>query len=122
MMTSKLGLMEDQPNDAILIKDLERVLHLTETDMTIFFRNLNTFSSEMASEGIKMISDAFYKPQEVTGSVKKQWNEWFEHYANRLKLEIRSIEERKSLMSYWGRIINQSRTQGTPRERSDINL
>lgn len=99
MMTSKLGLVELQPNDALLIKDLERVLHLTETDMTIFFRNLNAFNSEMASEGTELISEAFYEPQEVVGSIKKQWDQWFDSYAKRLMIENRSMEDRKLAMN-----------------------
>lgn len=40
MMRSKLGLFKEDKDDTLLIKDLESVLHLTETDMSIFFRNL----------------------------------------------------------------------------------
>ena len=94
MMRSKLGLFDKHNDDSLLIKDLESILHLTETDMTIFFRNLNQFSSEKAKEGINIISDAFYMPEEVTGVIRKKWARWFETYAKRLELESMSVEER----------------------------
>jgi len=78
---------------------LESILHLTETDMTIFFRNLNQFSSEKVSEGVNIISEAFYKPEEVTGVIRKKWNTWFETYAKRLQLESISLDERTEKMN-----------------------
>lgn len=59
MMRNKLGFEEEDENDKILIQQLEENLHLTETDMTIFFRNLSDFSEENPSEGISIIKDAF---------------------------------------------------------------
>ena len=94
MMRSKLGLFDKHNDDPLLIKDLESILHLTETDMTIFFRNLNQFSSEKATEGINIISDAFYMLEEVTGVIRKKWARWFETYAKRLELESMSVKER----------------------------
>lgn len=99
MMRSKLGLDQYQKDDLILIKDLERILHLTETDMTIFFRNLSQFEWQKPLEGMDIIADAFYKPEEITEVIRKQWLEWFDTYANRLKLETTSKEERKTKMN-----------------------
>ena len=99
MMRTKLGLVNESKEDALLIQDLERTLHQTETDMTIFFRNLNQFNPEKVSEGLDIIADAFYAPEEVSGVIKKQWNVWFKSYAKRLQLESVSIEERKEKMN-----------------------
>ncbi len=99
MMRSKLGLYEIQEEDQLLIRNLEKILHLTETDMTIFFRNLREFSSEKVSEGIDIIKEAFYMPKEVVGVVRKQWVEWFKFYASRLQLESISFEEKKERMN-----------------------
>ncbi|MCL4151374.1 UNVERIFIED_CONTAM: hypothetical protein GTU68_045383, partial [Idotea baltica] len=41
MMRSKLGLQIEDENDEVLVQELEDILHQTETDMTIFFRNLS---------------------------------------------------------------------------------
>ena len=95
MMRTKLGLVEKHKEDPLLIKDLENILHLTETDMTIFFRNLHMFDPDRFSEGIEIISDAFYAPEEVNGVIRKKWDDWFKTYASRLEKESVSFEERK---------------------------
>lgn len=99
MMRSKLGLFNEHEDDSLLIKDLESILHLTETDMTIFFRNLNNFQAEKVSEGLDVINDAFYMPKEVTGVIKKKWEKWFKSYAKRLQLESTSVKQRKESMN-----------------------
>ncbi len=99
MMRSKLGFHNEYENDQKLILELEDILHQTETDMTIFFRNLSNFKIEKASEGLKVIQNAFYKPEEVIGNIEKRWNDWFENYAERLKKETVSDEERKEHMN-----------------------
>lgn len=99
MMRSKLGLQTGEENDKALIQDLEDILHQTETDMTIFFRNLSNFKKERVSKGLKVIHDAFYKPDEVIGNIQKRWDAWFKNYANRLKKQTCSDEERKTKMN-----------------------
>ncbi len=99
MMRNKLGFEEEDENDKILIQQLEENLHLTETDMTIFFRNLSDFSEENPSEGISIIKDAFYHLNEVEGEIETKWQAWFEAYAKRLKDETASSEDRKTKMN-----------------------
>ncbi|MEW4923808.1 protein adenylyltransferase SelO [Algibacter sp. 2305UL17-15] len=99
MMRSKLGFQIEDENDQKLIHELEDILHQTETDMTIFFRNLSDFKIENASEGLGVIHDAFYKSDEVVGNIEKRWNDWFQNYAERLKKETISDEERKEGMN-----------------------
>lgn len=99
MMRDKLGLFTEHDTDAELIFSLEEMLHLTETDMTIFFRNLSSFSKEEPSKGLKVVKDAFYVPNDVSDSIRQQWNMWFENYADRLKNESHSAEERKAKMN-----------------------
>ena len=99
MMRSKLGLVDMGLHDTVLIKDLESMLHLTETDMTIFFRNLSRFNPENPSEGIKIISDAFYVPNEISEVIEKKWTKWFESYSKRIHTESISLEERKEKMN-----------------------
>ena len=99
MMRSKLGLQIEDENDQKLILELEDILHSSETDMTIFFRNLGNFKKSEASKGLTIIQDAFYKTEEVVGNIQKRWNEWFENYADRLKKETFSDEERKEKMN-----------------------
>lgn len=99
MMRSKLGLQLEEEHDKILIQDLEDALHATETDVTIFFRSLSDFKKENPSEGIKVVNQAFYVPNEVSDTVRQQWNSWFTKYAQRLQLESVSNENRKENMN-----------------------
>ncbi|WP_152286500.1 protein adenylyltransferase SelO [Flavicella marina] len=88
MMKSKLGLFIDSENDKTLISDLENNLHLSETDMTLFFRSLSEISkNDSPKEAIKKISHAFYKPQDITASIEEKWLRWFQAYSLRLKEE-----------------------------------
>ena len=99
MMKSKLGLFAETNTAAELIFRLEETLQLTETDMTIFFRNLSRFSKQNPSEGLKIVKDAFYKPNEVSDKIRQQWNSWFNDYAVCLQNEIISSEERTKKMN-----------------------
>lgn len=99
MMKSKLGLEINDDKDHLLIKALEDVLLLTETDMTIFFRNLSNFKKGYASSGIDSVKDAFYIPNEVSDSIAQQWRDWFQRYDFRLEKESLSDEERRLKMN-----------------------
>jgi len=99
MMRSKLGLQIESPSDKLLLQDLEDLLQLTETDMTIFFRNLSRFKSEKPSEGFAVIEKAFYTLDDLSDSIIEQWNNWFLRYAKRLQDESFSDEERKAAMN-----------------------
>lgn len=99
MMRSKLGLQSAHKTDELLMQDLEDVLQLTETDMTIFFRNLGNFEKDKPSDGIAVVHDAFYHRTEVSDTIKHQWNSWFKDYADRLQLESTSDSQRKQQMN-----------------------
>lgn len=99
MMKSKLGLEKTNKSDAVLISELENMLQLSETDMTIFFRELSRVKKIHSSGcGIAIIDDAFYKPEEVKKTMLKNWGKWFSKYIDRLKLEDTSDEIRKDKM------------------------
>lgn len=99
MMRSKLGLKVEDRNDIQLIEALENVLQLSETDMTIFFRNLANLEKENTENWYVTIENAFYKPEEISGEIKQQWSTWFKTYEERLTLETLSDAERKSEMN-----------------------
>ncbi len=103
MMREKLGLQEALADDNGLIAKLETNLQLTETDMTIFFRNLSKVgkTSEIA-EGdafLAPVREAFYHPEELEDGVLDKWREWFGFYVARLSVETISDEERKEAMN-----------------------
>ncbi|GAA3773989.1 YdiU family protein [Corallibacter vietnamensis] len=99
MMRSKLGLQKEEALDKLLIQDLEDVLHVSETDMTIFFRCLSEFDEHESDKWFHIVKEAFYTLEEITGDIKKQWQEWFSRYANRLQVESISNQERKHFMN-----------------------
>ena len=88
MMRSKLGLVEILDEDETLIKGLEHVLQLTETDMTICFRALSQIkSSDTPEVCLECIQDAFYVLSELTDVITDKWKAWFILYLDRLQKE-----------------------------------
>ena len=99
MMKSKLGLFEQYANDSKLIDELEILLHRSETDMTIFFRNLANIKKDGEADSLSTIADAFYIPEEITGKLEEEWKDWFSKYLERLQKEVLSDGERKMAMN-----------------------
>ncbi|WP_299777888.1 YdiU family protein [uncultured Formosa sp.] len=99
MMRSKIGLFQADENDLKLIQDLEDVLQMTETDMTIFFRNLSKIEKENVSNGLEIIQDAFYNPKAMTKDLEDLWKHWFQKYGVRLQNESISDAERAMRMN-----------------------
>lgn len=103
MMRNKLGFTTEQKSDKELIEQLENTLQLTETDMTIFFRNLSSYDKNKPvtydMNTLKPILDAFYKTEELDGDIIEEWNDWIKLYLNRLKEEKISDQKRKEIMN-----------------------
>jgi len=99
MMITKIGLFSNQEDDHILIKSLEDLLQLTETDMTIFFRNLADFEKGKTSDWFSVIKEAFYYPKDLENEIKNQWDNWFSAYNTRLESELIGDKERKDKMN-----------------------
>lgn len=99
MMKSKLGLETREENDHLLIQALEDALQLTETDMTIFFRNLSNFKKGDGKKGLDIVKDAFYVSNEVSDTIAQQWRDWFGRYDFRLEKELISDTDRQVKMN-----------------------
>ena len=99
MMRSKLGLTNENDVDNALIEELEKNLQLSETDMTIFFRNLANLKKAEAKDWLKVVRKAFYEPIEIADNIRLRWADWFTKYAKRLQLEEATDEERKARMN-----------------------
>ena len=97
MMKSKLGLCVDDANDLKLIQHLEDNLQLAEIDMTIFFRNLSSFTD--AESSLSQFENSFYDFKNTSDEIKENWNLWFKKYEERLKIESLLFEERKQKMN-----------------------
>lgn len=99
MMRSKLGLLQEEDGDENLILQLERILELTETDMTIFFRELsNVKAADSPSAMLEKVGEAFYQKEEVKGPILNQWTKWLQAYQERIQLEQASDEKRQAEM------------------------
>lgn len=107
MMAKKIGLDQLQTDDESLITDLQEVLMLAETDMTIFFRGLveidagSNFSEhgDWWAELPDSVSDAFYTPSEWKGVIADRWRGWLHSYVDRLKRNTIVPTERTTLMN-----------------------
>ncbi|MDH3640837.1 MAG: protein adenylyltransferase SelO family protein, partial [Gammaproteobacteria bacterium] len=103
MMASKLGLAGYRPADATLIGELDGVLQLAETDMTIFFRRLANLELGDTSAGgdelLEPLLDAFYVPEQLTGEVRGQINHWLADYRDRLREDGSDQPSRRARMN-----------------------
>ncbi|MEC4003706.1 YdiU family protein [Flavobacterium sp. SUN052] len=99
MMHEKLGLSLQSKSDERIINELEKVLLASETDMTLFFRELGRIKKDHSPGcAIAIIDDAFYKPEEIKKEILKEWEKWFKTYLSRLNKESLSDEQRKEKM------------------------
>jgi uncharacterized protein YdiU (UPF0061 family) len=103
MMRQKLGLQIERREDAEIIDTLEQMLKATETDMTLFFRNLANLTGDTKTDEhgkfLAPVMEAFYQPEEVKGDLLENWRKWFDSYLERLQEEAISDEERCTLMN-----------------------
>ncbi|OOV13221.1 YdiU family protein [Flavobacterium sp. LM4] len=100
MILGKLGIISQADNDDEFIAYLESNLLLSETDMTIFYRNLNKIrKSDSAEKALQSIEDAFYKPEEIKETIKNNWLLWFTDYLEHLNQENTSDDERITLQN-----------------------
>ncbi|GAA5508967.1 protein adenylyltransferase SelO [Novipirellula caenicola] len=103
MQAEKIGLTEVIAGDEELLDQLDAVLQITETDMTIFFRLLgNVKKSEDASsdsEFLATIRDAFYAQQPLGDEVTEQWRDWFSKYLQRLNASDEPDATRRERMN-----------------------
>ncbi len=88
MFRQKLGLQQELEGDKQLSNELERILHLAETDMTIFFRNLGNITlADDVNAAFDKIKFAFYNFDNISDAVKLEWNNWLQVYLDRLRKE-----------------------------------
>jgi uncharacterized protein YdiU (UPF0061 family) len=98
MMRSKLGLQIEDEGDSKLMTDLEDCLLQSETDMTIFFRQLSNYKKGFEAKGLETIHQAFYKPEDLKDQILEQWKVWFGAYDKRLHKEELGDADRSKKM------------------------
>ncbi|WP_330110052.1 protein adenylyltransferase SelO [Methylophaga thalassica] len=103
MRADKLGLAEFKPADEELHQNLNRVMQLTETDMTLFYRHLAdvkvTDKNKTDDELLSPLMVAFYSPDALSQADKKDIANWVRDYLNRVDEEGISDEKRKTKMN-----------------------
>ena len=86
---AKLGLETiDTPQLAQLVVDLEHVLQLIETDMSIFYRCLANIPVEMSggdNELLAPLADAFYRPEQLSPDGARSISSWVRRYQQHLR-------------------------------------
>ena len=100
MILSKLGLTASTDNADEFITYLESNLQLSETDMTIFYRNLNKIKkTDSAEKAVKAIEESFYNREEIKNTILDNWLLWFTDYLARLNQENIPDKERIEKMN-----------------------
>lgn len=98
MMQEKLGLTSEYDTD--FQDELTTLLTASETDMTIFYRNLaNVLKSDMPSEALTKVDIAFYQPENIVTTLKTSWLNWMELYLEKINAETISDGERMLKMN-----------------------
>jgi len=106
MMADKLGLQTFEPQtDNLLFDELQRILTLSETDMTIFYRKLANIDIAKETENMNNIEllqpvlDAYYKPEDISKDTMQQIADWLRSYIQRLQQDGQSNAKRKASMN-----------------------
>ena len=100
MMMDKLGLKNFTAADNELMTELDRVLGLTEIDMTLFYRALADLDVTAGDEDPSAhFADALYVPDQVTAETQSALNGWLGDYAARVRLDNRDKTDRAQGMN-----------------------
>ena len=89
-MANKLGLSSFTEADTSLVDDLQKLLQLAETDMTIFYRRLADVDLQLDEEHLTHASEILFAPvkeafyQEITTEQGQALTEWLTRYRARL--------------------------------------
>jgi uncharacterized protein YdiU (UPF0061 family) len=86
MMASKLGFESYQGEpDNELFTELQTLLRLVETDMTIFYRRLALVDDDARDDAMpEPLMAAFYTPDALTEETRRRWGRWLRAYRTRL--------------------------------------
>jgi len=91
MMASKLGLKEVFEEDLSLFVELEQLLALVETDMTLFYRQMAKITVDKIAlkedELYALFNDCYYQMETLDDDYYKMFNYWMNTYIDRLKKE-----------------------------------
>lgn len=103
MRADKLGLNAYQgDDDHDLNQQLQKIMLLAETDMTIFYRNLADVSCEQTDVSddalLTPLLEAYYSPESLSKADKKDICDWLRRYQQRVQQDGNSDADRKDRM------------------------
>lgn len=100
MMSRKLGFQEPANCPRRLIDDLEKLLRVRTTDMTLFFRILSEFDADdIPSELYELMRPAFYDARPLSKPDLQLYQEWEAQYRMSLLKETQSQAQRRMRMN-----------------------
>jgi len=106
MMNEKLGITNNEnttEDDILLIKDLEKLLSIVNTDMTLFYRHLADLSCEINLKDQSVIKNHFincyYNEEEISDSYLTTLCNWLIRYQIRIKTDNTTDYQRKINMN-----------------------
>ncbi len=85
-MARKLGLARYEAADEALITEMNAMLQLLETDMTLFFRGLAQVDTrDIDAARIAPLTAAYYVPEQLTVEVRARIEQWLSSYSMRVR-------------------------------------
>ncbi|GGK71847.1 protein adenylyltransferase SelO [Amphritea balenae] len=103
MMADKLGLNQYQPDtDDELCAELEAILQLVETDMTLFYRQLASIEldkNQPPEDRTAALQAAYYQPEQLTEDYQNRLNSWLDSYQKRVQQDGTADRERRTRMN-----------------------
>ena len=96
MLAAKFGIRELTDADAPWINTAFDLLHTSDVDMTLFFRNLVEIEPHQTS--ITPLLPAFYR-EDLVAQHENEWQHWLAQYAARLQADNQPSAERRQQMN-----------------------
>ena len=94
MMCEKLGLLQFDRTSDDFIRNLTSLMHLTESDMTLFFREISSGLWSQFDDFWKVVSNTSYLEKDQLEVQKEGWEQWFLEYQVYLDQEGLATEKR----------------------------
>lgn len=96
MLAAKFGIVTLSDADAPWINQAFELLHKSEVDMTLFFRELAEI--ELERPDLTVLNSAFYRP-ELFAQQRDTWEAWLQLYVARLQQDGLSDQTRRTRMN-----------------------
>ncbi|MEZ5453480.1 MAG: YdiU family protein [Thiothrix sp.] len=96
MLAAKFGIRALSDEDAPWINSAFELMHKSEVDMTLFFRNLA--SLDMREPKLEPLLPAFYR-EDLLREHRQDWENWLQQYRQRLQADNLPTDERQRRMN-----------------------